>query len=171
MSSLRLRRVGCFSMINKNRLLITVPMSGLLTLYIIRLLKIWITIITNNESNKLDLLFSENIIVLVTFISVVIFLLKVSLSHDDKKRKGLWSLICIFAFLTLISYFISVGNKQVNNFFVFLTYILFNLLTYLIYDVVLIVYKWVIKDESTMAPKLTLIWALITFLIAILFKF
>ena len=158
-------------MINKNRLLITVPMSGLLTLYIIRLLKIWITIITNNESNKLDLLFSENIIVLVTFISVVIFLLKVSLSHDDKKRKGLWSLICIFAFLTLISYFISVGNKQVNNFFVFLTYILFNLLTYLIYDVVLIVYKWVIKDESTMAPKLTLIWALITFLIAILFKF
>jgi len=64
-----------------------------------------------------------------------------------------------------------VGNKQVSNLFVFFTYIFLNLLTYLAYDVVLIVYKWLIKDESTMAPKLTLIWALITFLITILFKF
>lgn len=56
MSSLRLRRVGRFSMKNKNRLWITVPVSGLTTLYVIRLIKVWITNITNNKSNLLDLL-------------------------------------------------------------------------------------------------------------------
>lgn len=170
MSSLRLRRVGCFSMKNKNRLWITVPVSGLTTLYVIRLIKVWITNITNNKSNLLDLLLLENIIVLVTFFSAIIFLLKVGLSHN-KKQKIISILIIICFILTLFSYFISVGNKQVNNFLVFFTYILFNLLIYLICDMILIVYEWVIKDESTMAPKLTFIWGLITFLIAILFKF
>ena len=156
---------------NKNRLLITVPLSGLITLYVIRLIKVWITTITNEKYNILDLLLSENIIVLVTFFSVIIFFLKVGLSHNDKKQKILRILIIIFVVFTIISYFISVGNKQVNDVLIFFTYVLFNLLTYLIYDVVLIVYKWVVKDEATMAPKLTFIWALITFLIAILFKF
>ena len=73
MSSLRLRRVGRFSMKNKNRLWITVPVSGLTTLYVIRLIKVWITNITNNKSNLLDLLLLENIIVLVTFFSAIIF--------------------------------------------------------------------------------------------------
>ena len=117
------------------------------------------------------MLLSENIIVLVTFFSVIIFFLKVGLSHNDKKQKILRILIIICVVFTIISYFISVGNKQVNDVLIFFTYVLFNLLTYLIYDVVLIVYKWVVKDEATMAPKLTFIWALITFLIAILFKF
>ena len=156
---------------NKNRLLITVPLSGLITLYVIRLIKVWVATITNDQYNILDLLLLENIIVLVTFFSVIVFFLKVGLSHNDKKQKRLRILIIICVILALISYFISVGNKQVNNFLVFLTYILFNLLTYLIYDMILIVYKWVIKDEATIAPKLTFIWALITFLIAILFKF
>ncbi|OFN99589.1 hypothetical protein [Streptococcus sp. HMSC070B10] len=156
---------------NKNRLLITVPLSGLITLYVIRLIKVWITTITNEKYNILDLLLSENIIVLVTFFSVIIFFLKVGLSHNDKKQKILRILIIICVVFTIISYFISVGNKQVNDVLIFFTYVLFNLLTYLIYDVVLIVYKWVVKDEATMAPKLTFIWALITFLIAILFKF
>ena len=171
MSSLRWKRVGRFSMKNKNRLLITVPLSGLITLYVIRLIKVWITTITNEKYNILDLLLSENIIVLVTFFSVIIFFLKVGLSHNDKKQKILRILIIICVVFTIISYFISVGNKQVNDVLIFFTYVLFNLLTYLIYDVVLIVYKWVVKDEATMAPKLTFIWALITFLIAILFKF
>jgi len=86
MLSLRLRRVGCFSVKNKNRLWITVPVSGLLTLYFIRLIKIWIAIITNSKSNELDLLSLENKIVLVTFISIMIFLFKVGLSYNDKKR-------------------------------------------------------------------------------------
>lgn len=163
--------MGHFSMKNKNRLLITVPLSGLITLYVIRLIKVWITTITNEKYNILDLLLSENIIVLVTFFSVIIFFLKVGLSHNDKKQKILRILIIICVVFTIISYFISVGNKQVNDVLIFFTYVLFNLLTYLIYDVVLIVYKWVVKDEATMAPKLTFIWALITFLIAILFKF
>jgi hypothetical protein len=171
MSSLRWKRVEHFSMKNKNRLLITVPLSGLITLYVIRLIKVWITTITNEKYNILDLLLSENIIVLVTFFSVIIFFLKVGLSHNDKKQKILRILIIICVVFTIISYFISVGNKQVNDVLIFFTYVLFNLLTYLIYDVVLIVYKWVVKDEATMAPKLTFIWALITFLIAILFKF
>ena len=171
MLSLRLRRVGCFSVKNKNRLWITVPVSGLLTLYFIRFIKIWIAIITNSKSNELDLLSLENKIVLVTFISIMIFLFKVGLSYNDKKKNLLTFLISICAIFTLVSYFISVGNKQVSNLFVFFTYIFLNLLTYLAYDVVLIVYKWLIKDESTMAPKLTLIWDLITFLITILFKF
>ena len=171
MSSLRWKRVGHFSMKNKNRLLITVPLSGLITLYVIRLIKVWIATITNEKYNILDLLLSENIIVLVTFFSVIIFFLKVGLSHNDKKQKILRILIIICVVFTIISYFISVGNKQVNDVLIFFTYVLFNLLTYLIYDVVLIVYKWVVKDEATMAPKLTFIWALITFLIAILFKF
>ena len=156
---------------NKNRLLITVPLSGLITLYVIRLIKVWITTITNEKYNILDLLLSENIIVLVTFFSEIIFFLKVGLSHNDKKQKILRILIIICVVFTIISYFISVGNKQVNDVLIFFSYVLFNLLTYLIYDVVLIVYKWVVKDEATMAPKLTFIWALITFLIAILFKF
>ena len=96
--------------------------------------------------------------------------MKVGLSHN-KKQKIISVLIIICFILTLFSYFISVGNKQVNNFLVFFTYILFNLLIYLICDMILIVYEWVIKDESTMAPKLTFIWGLITFLIAMLFKF
>lgn len=170
MSSLRLRRVGRFSMKNKNRLWITVPVSGLITLYVIRLIKVWITTITNNKSNLLDLSLLENIIVLVTFFSAIIFLLKVGLSNN-KKQKIISILIIICFILTLFSYFISVGNKQVNDFLVFFTYILFNLLIYLLCDMILIVYEWVIKDESTMAPKLTFIWGLITFLIAILFKF
>ena len=169
MSSLRWKRVGRFSMKNKNRLWITVPVSGLITLYVIRLIKVWITTITNNKSNLLDLSLLENIIVLVTFFSAIIFLLKVGLSNN-KKQKIISILIIICFILTLFSYFISVGNKQVNDFLVF-TYILFNLLIYLLCDMILIVYEWVIKDESTMAPKLTFIWGLITFLIAILFKF
>ncbi|KXT98951.1 hypothetical protein [Streptococcus mitis] len=170
MSSLRWKRVGRFSMKNKNRLWITVPVSGLITLYVIRLIKVWITTITNNKSNLLDLSLLENIIVLVTFFSAIIFLLKVGLSNN-KKQKIISILIIICFILTLFSYFISVGNKQVNDFLVFFTYILFNLLIYLLCDMILIVYEWVIKDESTMAPKLTFIWGLITFLIAILFKF
>ena len=162
--------MGRFSMKNKNRLLITVPVSGLITLYVIRLIKVWITTITNNKSNLLDLLLLENIIVLVTFFSAIIFLLKVGLSNN-KKQKIISILIIICFILTLFSYFISVGNKQVNDFLVFFTYILFNLLIYLLCYMILIVYEWVIKDESTMAPKLTFIWGLITFLIAILFKF
>lgn len=170
MSSLRWKRVGRFSMKNKNRLWITVPVSGLITLYVIRLIKVWITTITNNKSNLLDLSLLENIIVLVTFFSAIIFLLKVGLSNN-KKQKIISILIIICFILTLFSYFISVGNKQVNDFLVFFTYILFNLWIYLLCDMILIVYEWVIKDESTMAPKLTFIWGLITFLIAILFKF
>ena len=170
MSSLLWKRVGRFSMKNKNRLWITVPVSGLITLYVIRLIKVWITTITNNKSNLLDLSLLENIIVLVTFFSAIIFLLKVGLSNN-KKQKIISILIIICFILTLFSYFISVGNKQVNDFLVFFTYILFNLLIYLLCDMILIVYEWVIKDESTMAPKLTFIWGLITFLIAILFKF
>lgn len=84
MSSLRWRRVGRFSMKNKNRLWITVPVSGLITLYVIRLIKVWITTITNNKSNLLDLLLLENIIVLVTFFSAIIFLLKVGLLKNRK---------------------------------------------------------------------------------------
>ena len=156
---------------NKNRLWITVPVSGLLTLYFIRLVKVWIAIITNRKSNELGLLSLEIIIVLVTFISIMIFIFKVGLLYNNKRKRLLTFLISICALFTLFSYICSVGNKQLNNFFVFFTYIFFNLLTYLVYDVVLIVYNWLIKDESTMAPKLTLIWALITFLIAILFKF
>lgn len=171
MSSLRWKRVGCFSVKNKNRLWITVPVSGLLTLYFIRLIKIWITIITKRMSNELGLLPLEIFIVLVTFVSIMILIFKVGLPYNNKKKKLLTFLISICAIFTLFSYMISVGNKQLNNFFVLFTYIFFNLLTYLVYDVILIVYKWLIKDESTMAPKLTLIWALITFLIAILFKF
>ena len=86
MSSLRWRRVGRFSMKNKNRLWITVPVSGLITLYVIRLIKVWITTITNNKSNLLDLLLLENIIVLVTFFSAIIFLLKVGLSNNKKQK-------------------------------------------------------------------------------------
>lgn len=156
---------------NKNRLWITVPVSGLLTLYFIRLVKVWIAIITNRKSNELGLLSLEIIIVLVTFISIMIFIFKVGLLYNNKRKRLLTFLISICALFTLFSYIFSVGNKQLNNYFVFFTYIFFNLLTYLVYDVVLIVYNWLIKDESTMAPKLTLIWALITFLIAILFKF
>ena len=138
MSSLRWKRVGRFSMKNKNRLWITVPVSGLITLYVIRLIKVWITTITNNKSNLLDLLLLENIIVLVTFFSAIIFLLKVGLSNN-KKQKIISILIIICFILTLFSYFISVGNKQVNDFLVFFTYILFNLLIYLLCEH----FKWV----------------------------
>ena len=71
-----LEESGVFSVKNKNRLWITVPVGGLLTLYFIRLIKIWIAIITNSKSNELDLLSLENKIVLVTFIRIMIFLFK-----------------------------------------------------------------------------------------------
>lgn len=107
MLSLRLRRVGCFSVKNKNRLWITVPVSGLLTLYFIRLIKIWIAIITNSKSNELDLLSLENKIVLVTFISIMIFLFKVGLSYNDKKKEfiNFFNIYMCYFYFSFVLYF------------------------------------------------------------------
>ena len=168
------------------KLLISVIISGILTNFFIIKLDKYLDIIVNQkerifECNLVNLLLL--IIVMISFILLIWFPYIIMFSKNDNKQKIRYYLLGLTVSLSLYLYLYLLYYKKISFIIVIGVYLSFIYFVYVLLEALEVVYSWLwetsyIKGNKVKkkykkidTKKLSLLWAIIIFVLGILFNF
>lgn len=168
------------------KLLISVIISGILTNFFIIKLDKYLDIIVNQkerifECNLVNLLLL--IIVMISFILLIWFPYIIMFSKNDNKQKIRYYLLGLTVSLSLYLYLYLLYYKKISFIIVIGVYLSVIYFVYVLLEALEVVYSWLwetsyIKGNKVKkkykkidTKKLSLLWAIIIFVLGILFNF
>ena len=168
------------------KLLISVIVSGILTNFFIIKLDKYLNIIVNKEGGffKFNLVnLSLLIIAMISFILLLLFPYIIMFSKNDKKQQIRYYLLGLTLSLNVYLYLYLLNYKKIIFIIVIGIYLSVIYFVYVLLEVLEVVYSWLwetsyIKGNKVKkkykkidTKKLSLLWAIIIFILGILFNF
>ena len=168
------------------KLLIAIIISGILTNLIVRILVKYLDVIVNQkerifEYNLVNVL--SLIVAMISFVLLFSFPFIIMYSKNDDKQKNRYYLLGVILVLNLFFYFYLLEYKKIIILGVMLIYLSVIYFVYVLLEALEVVYNWLwetsyIKGNKVKkkykkidTKKLSLLWAIIIFVLGILFNF